>query len=121
MSEIAQILKRSVVETENEIEELKGTYIDRLNEEATLRNELKHIGERLVGEKFSSEKIVEQTKSLNKRLKELTIEKTEKERALANLTTEMKQVSAAFTNNTDELRKNEVELSRKEQLTSTSL
>ena len=116
MSEIAQILKRSVVETENEIEELKGTYIDRLNEEATLRNELKHIGERLVGEKFSSEKIGEQTNSLNRRLKELTIEKTEKERALANLTTEMKQVSADFTNNTDELRKNEVELTRKEQL-----
>ena len=87
-----------------------------MNEEATLRNELKHIEERLVGEKYSSEKIVEQTKSLNKRLKELTDEKTGKERALANLTTEMKQVSAAFISNTNELRENEVELSKKEQL-----
>jgi chromosome segregation protein len=116
MNEISQILKRSVVETENEIEELKSTYIDCLNEEATLRNELKHIKERLAGEKYSSEKIVEQTKSLNQRLKELTVEKTEKERALTNLTKEMKQVSAAFTDNTNKLRENEVELSKKEQL-----
>ena len=116
INEISHILKRSVVETENEIEELKSTYIDRLNEEATLRNELKHIEERLAGEKYSSEKIVEQTKSLNKRRKELTDEKTGKERALANLTAEMKQVSAAFISNTNELRENEVELSKKEQL-----
>ncbi|QUW21847.1 chromosome segregation protein SMC [Sporosarcina sp. Marseille-Q4063] len=116
MNEIAQILKRSVVETENEIEELKSIYIDNLNEEATLRNELKHIEERLAGEKYSSEKIVEQTKSLNKRLKELTDEKSVKERALVNLTAEMKQVSAAFISNTNELRENEVELSKKEQL-----
>ena len=35
MDDISQILKSSVKETENEIEELKSTYIDRLNEEAT--------------------------------------------------------------------------------------
>ncbi|WP_172369717.1 chromosome segregation protein SMC [Sporosarcina jiandibaonis] len=116
MNEISQILKRTVVETENEIEELKATYIDSLNEEATLRNELKHIEERLAGEKYSSEKIVEQTKSLNKRLEELTVEKTEKERALAKLSAEMKQVSTAFKSNTNELRKHEAELSKKEQL-----
>ena len=57
MDGISQILKRSVKETENEIEELKSTYIDRLNEEATIRNDLKHIEERLEGEKSSSEKI----------------------------------------------------------------
>ena len=69
-----------------------------------------------MGEKSSSEKIVEQTNSLNKRLKELTMKKQKKNERLANLTTEMKQVSADFTNNTEELRKNEVELTQKEQL-----
>ena len=57
MDDISQILKRSVKETENEIEELKSIYIDRLNEEATIRNDLKHAEERLVGEKSSSEKM----------------------------------------------------------------
>ena len=61
IGDITQILKRSVKETENEIEELKSTYIDQLNEEATFRNELKHMEERLAGEKFSTEKISEQT------------------------------------------------------------
>ena len=71
MDGISQILKRSVKETENEIEELKSTYIDRLNEEATIRNDLKHMEERLEGEKTSSEKILQQTSLLKERLKEL--------------------------------------------------
>ena len=69
MDGISQILKRSVKETEKEIEELKSTYIDRLNEEATIRNDLKHIEERLVGEKTSSEKIIHQTSILQERLR----------------------------------------------------
>ena len=47
MDGISQILKRSVKETEKEIDELKSAYIDRLNEEATIRNDLKHAEERL--------------------------------------------------------------------------
>ena len=69
MDGISQILKRSVKETEKEIEELKSTYIDRLNEEATIRNDLKHAEERLAGEKSSSEKIIQQTSILQERLR----------------------------------------------------
>ena len=61
MDDISQILKRSVKETEKEIEELKSIYIDRLNEEATIRNDLKHAEERLAGEKSSSEKMLQHT------------------------------------------------------------
>lgn len=68
---ITQILKRSVKETESEIEELKSTYIDGLNEEATIRNELKHMAERVDGEKSSSEKILKRTVILNEQLQEL--------------------------------------------------
>lgn len=61
-----QMLKRSVTETEQEIESLKSSYIDHLNEEATIRNELKHIKERLAGEETTSQKIIEQTARLEK-------------------------------------------------------
>ena len=50
-----------------------------------IRNDLKHIEERLAGEKSSSEKMLNRQHSLNKRLKELSAEKTEKEQALLNL------------------------------------
>ena len=78
MDGISQILKRSVKETEKEIDELKSTYIDRLNEEATIRNDLKHIEERLEGEKSSSERIRQQTSLLKERLAHLTAEKKRK-------------------------------------------
>ena len=70
---------------------MKATYIDLLNEEATLRNELKHIDERFVGEQSSSEKIIERTALLKERLNELIIEKTEKESVLAKLNATMKK------------------------------
>ena len=69
MDGISQILKRSVKETEKEIDELKSAYIDRLNEEATIRNDLKHAEERLEGEQTSSEKIILQTSILKERLR----------------------------------------------------
>ena len=81
MDGISQILKRSVKETENEIEELKSTYIERLNEEATIRNDLKHIEERLEGEKSSSERILQQTSRLKEQLTQLMEEKLDKRRA----------------------------------------
>ncbi|WP_432354941.1 chromosome segregation protein SMC [Sporosarcina sp. A2] len=72
MTSISRKLKRSLAETEQEIENLKSTYIEILNEEATLRNELKHIEERLSGEQYSSEKSGKQTEELRLRLKSLT-------------------------------------------------
>ena len=75
MDGISRILKRSVKETEKEIDELKSAYIDRLNEEATIRNDLKHAEERLRGEKSSSEKIILQTSILQERYEKFTQEK----------------------------------------------
>lgn len=65
---VTKILRRSVKETEDEIEELKGEYIDGLNAEATMRNELKHIAERLHGEQSSTVKMTEQYQDLTARL-----------------------------------------------------
>ena len=116
MSEISQILKRSVKETENEIEELKSTYIDRLNEEATLRNELKHIVERLAGEKTSTEKTMEQTNSLNNRFKALTAEKMEKEQVLNDVKQKQKMATEAYAQNSKALQEVEEESRNKQQL-----
>ena len=116
MGEISQILKRSVKETENEIEELKSVYIERLNEEATLRNELKHIEERLAGEKFSTEKTIEQTNTLNSRFKTLTAQREEQELALNELRRKLKSVNVAYAESAKALREAEEESQNKQQL-----
>ena len=116
MLEISQILKRSVQETETEIEELKSTYIDKLNEEATVRNELKHIVEQLAGEKNSTEKTMEQSDVLNKRFKELTLEKSAKEKILNNVKKQQVQVAETYASNAKELQELEENLRKKQQL-----
>ena len=78
MSAISRKLKRSLAETEQEIENLKSTYIEVLNEEATVRNELKHIEEQLTGEQYSSEQTGHQTNELRKKMDELQQSKNEK-------------------------------------------
>lgn len=113
---ITEILKRSVKETETEIEQLKSTYIDSLNEEATLRNELKHIDERLVGEQSSSEKIVERTVLLKERLNELIKEKAEKESNLAKLNEKMKDTEEEHVQNAKSLTEREQDLRNKQEL-----
>ena len=110
MDGISQILKRSVKETEKEIDELKSTYIDRLNEEATIRNDLKHIEERLEGEKSSSERIRQQTSLLKERLAHLTAEKKEKVTGLSELKKKLKNADAAYRESSQTLRKTEDEL-----------
>lgn len=116
IGDITQILKRSVKETENEIEELKSTYIDQLNEEATLRNELKHMEERLAGEKFSTEKIHEQTTALRQKLKELLAEKKLKEQALAKIKKAMSKANTGYASDAKTLQQVEGELRNKQEL-----
>ena len=107
MDGISQILKRSVKETEQQIEELKSTYIDLLNEEATIRNDLKHIDERLEGEKNSSAKIIQQTTILQERLQELTTEKSVKVATVAGLKKELAATDEAYRQLTKALREKE--------------
>lgn len=121
MDGISKVLKRSVVETEKEIEDLKATYIDRLNEEATLRNDLKHIDERLIGEKSSTEKILEQTSLLKVRLLELTNEKSLKTATLASLRLKYEEANASSHRSIQELRKTEQELHEQQELLQNAL
>ena len=45
--QIDRVLNKSASEIEEEIEALKSTYIDLLNEEATMKNEMKHMEQQL--------------------------------------------------------------------------
>ena len=116
MDGISQVLKRSVVETEREIEDLKATYIDRLNEEATLRNDLKHIEERLIGEKSSTERIVEQTSLLKNRLLELNKEKSLKVATLSSLRLKYDEANTSYKRSIEELKGTEKELNEQQEL-----
>lgn len=116
IQETSQMLNRSVKETEQEIEALKATYIDALNEEATIRNDLKHIEERLVGEQTSSEKTTEQTTLLREKLSGLQAEKKERETALAKLQEEGQKASQNYTDTKIRLKQYEDDLKQKQEL-----
>ena len=75
---VTSMLSSSLKETEQQIEQLKSDYIEHLNEEATVRNELKHIAERLQSEKSSTDKITIQASVLLERQQQLSIEHQKK-------------------------------------------
>ncbi|PIC71775.1 chromosome segregation protein SMC [Sporosarcina sp. P16b] len=76
--QVTAMLNSSLKETEQQIEQLKSVYIERLNEEATVRSEIRHVEERLQGEKSSTEKITVQTTLLSERKQQLAKEQQEK-------------------------------------------
>ncbi|MFD1204119.1 chromosome segregation protein SMC [Sporosarcina contaminans] len=116
MNEISQILKRSVKETEVEIEELKSNYIEQLNEEATLRSELRHVEERLEGEKTSSDRITEQTAVLQKKLLELNAEREEQLSVLSGLKKRKEEVELSYREADRLYNESEKELSGQQQM-----
>ncbi|MFS0574256.1 chromosome segregation protein SMC [Sporosarcina sp. 179-K 3D1 HS] len=113
---ISQILKRSVKETEAEIEELKSLYIDRLNEEATLRNDLKHLEERLEGERTSSERILQQTTLLREKLQELKGDRQAKAESLSQLKQHYAAGESAYRKANQSLQTAEKELASQQEM-----
>lgn len=120
IKETNAMLTRSVTETEAQIEALKSTYIEQLNEEATVRNELKHIAERMQGEQTSSKRIDAETATLQQQLatlkqseKSMTIQYDEKQRILYDSIMKHQQ-------STERLHTAEASLKEKEQLLQTA-
>lgn len=111
-----QMLKRSVTETEQEIENLKSAYIDQLNEEATIRNELKHIDERLIGEKTSSQKIIEQTATLRIKLEQHQEEKQKRQAKLTEIRKTVRSATENYKSSMESLKVEEKDLNHKQQL-----
>lgn len=89
VKQLEQALNKSVTELEREIEEKKNDYIDGLNEEATIKNELKHIEQQLAAQKQSAEKVTDRSEEMVRELKQVQAEKVK-------LENQVKVVSAAF-------------------------
>nr|WP_255723337.1 chromosome segregation protein SMC [Sporosarcina sp. ACRSL] len=110
MNEIAHILKRSAKETEAEIDELKSSYIEMLNEEATIRNDLKHIDERMQGEKTSTVRISERTSFLKNKLQELKGTRSVHSTELSSMREKKEKAEVAFKQSEKLFREAEEEL-----------
>ena len=115
INDIAQILKRSVKETEAEIDELKSSYIEMLNEEATIRNDLKHIEERMQGEKTSTVRISEQTSVLKNKLDALEDKRSIQSNELSSLQKKKEEAEVAFKRSEKLYREAEEELATQQQ------
>ncbi len=82
--QIDRVLNKSASELEEEIEALKGTYIDLLNEEATMKNEMKHMEQQLQSQLVSSEKMIEDYQEIKIELEKLTHRKKELDQLLTD-------------------------------------
>ncbi|WP_419961605.1 chromosome segregation protein SMC [Psychrobacillus sp. BM2] len=94
--QIDHVLSKSASEMEEEIEDLKSTYIDLLNEEATMKNEMKHMEQQLHFELVSSEKMISDYQEIKDELEKLTIRKNELDPLLANCQKELQQKLADY-------------------------
>ncbi|MEK3978110.1 chromosome segregation protein SMC [Psychrobacillus sp. FSL K6-2836] len=96
--QIDHVLSKSASEMEEEIEDLKSAYIDLLNEEATMKNEMKHMEQQLHFELVSSEKMIADYQEIKDELEKLTIRKNELDPLLANCQKELQQKLTDYKN-----------------------
>lgn len=94
--QIDKVLSKSASEVEEEIEDLKSAYIDLLNEEATMKNEMKHMEQQLHVEHVSSEKMIEDYREITEELEKLTARKNELDQLLAMRQKELEQKLQEF-------------------------
>ena len=96
LKQVEQALTRSASEIEQEIEDAKNTYINLLNEEATVKNELKHIDQQLSQEQASVERMSGRSSEIQKELTEALIAKEVTERALEQAELSVKEQLSHF-------------------------
>lgn len=93
-SEIKQLeltLNSSAVEIEKEIEQSKDKYIDLLNEEATVKNELKHIEQQLTQQLETAERMNDRSAEMAKKLEQVTAQRQELQSIVQNLEHKLKE------------------------------
>lgn len=115
INQLTVMLNSSAKETEQQIDELKSLYIEKLNEEATIRNDLKHISERLQSEQSSTEKITVQTALLSERLALLMDEKQKQAAADERAAAELKTIKERMNHCTEQLKQTEQQLAEQQQ------
>ncbi|MBK3494419.1 chromosome segregation protein SMC [Viridibacillus sp. YIM B01967] len=89
-------LNRSTTDIENDIEDWKNTYIDRLNEQATVKNEYKHITQQLEQQEQASFKMTNQSSEMAEELEQLTKEQRAVESKLRIVQEQLESKLAAY-------------------------
>ncbi|QCR31768.1 chromosome segregation protein SMC [Lysinibacillus sp. SGAir0095] len=84
-------LNSSASEIEKEIDQSKDLYIDLLNEEATVKNELKHIEQQLTQQLETAERMNDRSTEMVKKLEEITSVKLGLESALKHVESQLKE------------------------------
>ena len=77
IKQLEQSLTRSVSEIDADIEQSKNKYIDLLNEEATVKNELKHIEQQLSQQKETATRMTSRSEEVTKELEQVLLVKQE--------------------------------------------
>lgn len=85
IKQLEQALTRSASEIEAEIENSKNSYIDLLNEEATVKNELKHVEQQLLQQQETAEKIIDRSTEMQKELASIVSKKKAATEKLQNV------------------------------------
>ncbi|WP_332648121.1 chromosome segregation protein SMC [Lysinibacillus sp. 54212] len=93
---LEQALTRSASEIEKEIEASKNSYIDLLNEEATVKNELKHIEQQLVQQQETAERITDRSSEMQKELASIVAQKNDAAKLLHNAQQKIQDQLAQF-------------------------
>ncbi|AYC29214.1 chromosome segregation protein SMC [Paenisporosarcina cavernae] len=94
---------KSSAEIEEELEEWKSKYIDRLNEEATLKNEVKNILQLLSSEEAHQSKVSGESSQVQHDLSELHQNRQQVERSLKSIREELSGKRGAYSKSSTEL------------------
>lgn len=116
IKQVTSMLSHTVAETEQQIDKLKSVYIEKLNEEATLRSEAKYVEERLIGEKSSTKKITIQNGLLTERMEQLTTEQRQKKQQQSAVQQEIHLVEESSRECSKQLKDAEKKLTNQQQL-----
>jgi chromosome segregation protein len=116
IKQLEQALTRSVTEIEEEIETSKNKYIDLLNEEATVKNELKHIDQQLQQQQETAERITGRSADMQKELDRTIAEKEIVNKQLKRMQEELKEKLDLYTTMQNSLKELTSQLDEKQNL-----
>ncbi|MFF5993285.1 chromosome segregation protein SMC [Lysinibacillus sp. KU-BSD001] len=116
IKQLEQALTRSASEIEEEIDVYKHQYIDLLNEEATIKNELKHINQQLQQQQETAERMTDRSAEMQKELTRVMAEKEVIAERLVNLQQQLKDKLALHEGMQGSLQQLTVQLDEKQDL-----
>jgi len=91
VKQLEYLLKQSSAEIEVEIEDYKSTYIDLLNEEATVKNELKHVDQLLLQQDDFKDKMTNEYEQITVDLKKVKKQKIELKHQLVQIRSQIEE------------------------------